>query len=117
MVTEPQAFRMGLRDLFNAVRASAPPPAGDGRTRSTAGEELDLELFKKDRCPFCQRVFRTLERLEVPVRLRDIRQDPDALKQLVEVGGKKQVPCLFVNGKPLYESADIVRFLEQKFAG
>jgi glutaredoxin len=107
---------MGLRDLFDAARRAAPPPAGDGRTVTTTGETLDLELFKKDSCPFCQRVFRTVARLEVPVRMRDIRHDPEAARLLVEVGGKRQVPCLFVNGKPMYESADIVRFLEQKLA-
>lgn len=50
----------------------------------------------------------------MPVRLRDIQKDPDALRRLVEVGGDEQVPCLFVDGKPMYESADIVRFLEEK---
>jgi glutathione S-transferase len=61
-------------------------------------------------------VFKTIARLEVPVRLRDIRQDDEALKTLVEVGGDDMVPCLFVDGKPMYESADIIRFLEEKFA-
>jgi glutaredoxin len=108
--------RMSLRDLFDAVRRAPPPPAGDGHARSRAGATLDLELFKKDSCPYCQRVFKTLARLEVPVRLRDIRGDADAVETLVRVGGKRQVPCLFVDGKPMYESADIVRFLEETFA-
>ena len=29
---------------------------------------------------------------------------------------RKQVPCLFVNGKPLYESTDIIRYLETQVA-
>jgi glutathione S-transferase len=51
----------------------------------------------------------------VPVRLRDITKEPDALKRLVEVGGDEQVPCLFVDGRPMYESAAIIAFLEEKF--
>jgi glutaredoxin len=107
---------MRLRDLFDAVRRAAPPAGGDGRARTRAGESIDLELFKKDSCPFCQRVFKTVARLGVPVRLRDIRHEPEALERLVAIGGKRQVPCLFVDGKPLYESADIVQFLETRFA-
>jgi len=107
---------MGLLDVFNAVRRAAPPPAGDGRATTKAGEVLDLELFKRDNCPFCQRVYATVRRLRVPVRLRDINEDDSAAKTLVDVGGKRQVPCLFVDGKPLYESADIIRFLEERFA-
>ena len=35
---------------------------------------------------------------------------------LVSVGGKQQVPCLFIDGAPLYESGDIVEWLERRFS-
>lgn len=60
-------------------------------------------------------MFQAIKRLQVPVRYRDIHEDPEAARKLVEVGGEDQVPCLFIDGKPLYESADIVAFLEEKF--
>jgi glutaredoxin len=107
---------MGLIDIFNAVRRAAPPPSGDGRAQTKTGQQIELELFKKDNCPFCQRVYKTLARLDVPVRLRDIRTEREAVETLERVGGKRQVPCLFIDGKPLYESADIVRFLDENFA-
>ena len=54
-----------------------------------------------------------------------IRMTPDLLydqmigsgaaKKLVEVGGDDQVPCLFIDGKPLYESDDINAWLEENF--
>jgi glutathione S-transferase len=56
-----------------------------------------------------------VERLGVPVRYRDITKDPEAARKLVEVGGLDQVPCLFVDGVPLYESHDIIEFLEHCF--
>ena len=31
--------------------------------------------------------------------------------ELIRVGGKQQVPCLFIDGKPMYESMDIVEWL------
>ncbi|MDU3117838.1 MAG: glutathione S-transferase N-terminal domain-containing protein, partial [Finegoldia magna] len=32
-----------------------------------------------------------------------------------EKGGQDQVPCLFIDGKPMYESMDIIKFLDEKF--
>ena len=28
-------------------------------------------------------------------------------------GGKEQIPCLFIDGQPLYESQDIVKWLRK----
>ena len=50
--------------------------------------------------------------IEVP--LRDISTDADALETLVRVGGKRQVPCLFIDGEPLYESDDIIAHFAQR---
>ena len=76
---------------------------------------MSLDLYKFDSCPYCQRVFRVVERLKVPVRYVDILEDEAAAQRLVDVGGEDQVPCLFVDGKPLYESDDIIAFLEANF--
>lgn len=97
------------------MRGERPTFSGDGKARTKSGEILDLELYKFDTCPYCQRVFDAIARLEVPVRLRDIKEDESARRKLLEVGGDEQVPCLFVNGKPLYESQDIIAFLEKNF--
>ena len=76
------------------------------------GETLDLTLFKSDTCFYCHRVLSTVRSLQVPLTLRDTRKDPQARAKLIEVGGKRQVPCLFINGVPLYESSDIIRFFQ-----
>jgi len=38
--------------------------------------------------------------------------DPARPKTLIEIGGKSQVPCLFIDGVPPYESDDIIRWLK-----
>ena len=43
---------------------------------------------------------------------RDIIESEETAKQLVTVGGKRQAPCLFIDGKPLYESQDIIDWRE-----
>jgi glutaredoxin len=32
------------------------------------------------------------------------------------VGGKHQVPCLFIDGDPMYESDDIVAWMKRELA-
>ena len=50
------------------------------------------------------------------IRMRDTSAEPDANAELIERGGKRQVPCLFIDGKPMYESNDINTWLEQNVA-
>lgn len=59
------------------------------------------------------RVAMALRRMpEVEVELHDVRRDREAARRLYEVTGSTQVPCLFVDGQPLFESEDIVRWLQ-----
>jgi glutaredoxin len=76
------------------------------------GRSVDLELFKSDSCGFCRRVYRAIEELGVDgIRIRDTRRDPGSAQDLIRRGGKLQVPCLMIDGKPLYESLDITDWL------
>ena len=77
---------------------------------------MKLELFYKDSCPFCQKVFRFIAKHELrdKIELLDIVKDDSAKKRLVDEGGMNQVPCLFVDGKPMYESSDIIAFLKSE---
>lgn len=79
-----------------------------------------LSLYQFKACPFCVKVRRALHRLNLPVVLRDARNDADARQALEEQGGKIQVPCLRIEeqGKVtwLYESKAIIDYLEDKYA-
>lgn len=73
---------------------------------------MKLELFKFDSCPFCQRVLREIESSgRKDIELHDIYENEEDRKRLIEVGGKEQVPCLFIDGVPMYESLDIIEWL------
>ena len=75
---------------------------------------MTLELYKKDSCPYCQRVMRFISSSgRTDIVYRDIVQSDEAAEKLVSIGGKRQVPCLFIDGKPLYESLDIIKWLEE----
>ena len=74
---------------------------------------MKLELYKKDTCPYCRRVMSHIEQSgRTDVEYRDILESEENRRRLVEVGGKQQVPCLFIDGDPLYESMDIINWLE-----
>lgn len=74
---------------------------------------MKYELFIRHTCPYCQKVLAYLEGRGIQVPLRDISSDAAALEELVRIGGKQQVPCLFIDGEPLYESSDIIAHFAQ----
>lgn len=48
------------------------------------------------------------------VELVDIKEGNNN-EDLIKRGGKDQVPCLFIDGKPLYESDDIIKYFKENF--
>ena len=75
-------------------------------------EKVNLVLYSRGSCPYCQRVLGYLRRIHKTIPVKDIGRSPQYANELLQVGGKQQVPCLVINGKPLYESKDIIKWLE-----
>lgn len=76
----------------------------------------DLELFVLTGCPFCRKVLNYMDEHSISIPIRNVSEDEGSRKRLVEVGGKLQAPCLFIDGKPLYESDDIIAWLAEHVA-
>lgn len=80
----------------------------------------NLALYQFHACPFCVKTRRTLHKLNLPVALRDAKNDPVHRQALEQEGGKIQVPCLRIeeNGQTtwLYESKAIAAYLQDRFA-
>ena len=75
---------------------------------------MKLELFKRDACPFCIKVMRYIKKSgRDDIEYRDIATSSEDRERLIEVGGKQQVPCLFIDDTPLYESDDIIAWLQE----
>ena len=79
-------------------------------------EKHELELFIMPGCPYCTKVERFMAERGIEIALRDVTSDADAAERLVAVGGKRQAPCLFIDGKALYESDDIIAWLSEHMA-
>jgi len=75
----------------------------------------NLMLFYNPECPYCKKVLGFLEKINKDIPKRNTASDLNAKNELMQVGGKTQVPCLLINGKALYESQDIINwFLEHQ---
>ncbi|WP_026510452.1 glutaredoxin family protein [Butyrivibrio sp. LC3010] len=74
---------------------------------------MDLKLFVSDTCGFCRRVKQYIDEVgRTDVEYVNISHSQEAADELVRVGGKMQVPCLFIDGNPMYESLDIIQWLK-----
>lgn len=73
----------------------------------------DHTLYYKPSCPYCIKVLRFMQEHDLHVALVDTTNERNAAR-LIEIGGKRQVPCLVIQGKALYESNDIVAYLAKK---
>ncbi len=83
------------------------------RSPSHYNEKLELTLFYKPWCPYCQKVLKYLEKIHKTVPLKNIDHDPEGKAYLVKIGGKSQVPCLMINQQALYESDRIIEWLDK----
>lgn len=74
----------------------------------------NLTLYVGTYCPFCKKVEHFMDENNIDsVEIKNIDDDKEAREYLIENGGKKQVPCLFIGDKPLYESLDIIKYLKE----
>jgi glutaredoxin len=79
---------------------------------------MGLSLYQLYACPFCVKTRRAIHHLNVDIEIRDIGKDPEHRKTLSEEGGRVKVPCLRIEEGSdvnwLYESGDIISYLQQK---
>lgn len=90
-----------------------------------------LTLYVKTGCPYCAAVITKLNELGVPFKEKNIADSVNA-EELLKRGGKRQVPymedddpcenakhhtpCLADEDVLMYESADIIQYLEENYS-
>lgn len=70
----------------------------------------DLKLFYMQGCPYCNKVRKYIKDNDLNIEMVDIYADPKNQDDLMKLGGQDQVPMLLIDGKPLYESSDIIEW-------
>ena len=81
----------------------------------------NMRLYQFKTCPFCIKVRRSIKRQSLNITLLDAQHDQVHRQELLQGGGKIKVPCLKVvdeqgNANWLYESNEIIRYLQDKAA-
>lgn len=119
-----KALRVGLGQLIVFGDLISRPAKRKRNAAAQAAVEQQakgLALYQFHACPFCVKTRRNLHRLNVPVALRDAKNDPLHRQALLEGGGRVKVPCLRIEEAGevtwMYESKAIIAYLDQRFAG
>ena len=78
-----------------------------------------MSLYQYKACPFCVKVRRKLRKYSLNIELKDAKNNNAYKNDLKNLGGKLKVPCLRIENNKndiqwLYESKDIINFLENK---
>ncbi len=79
-----------------------------------------LELYQKESCPFCAKVRRTMEELDLDYLCHTSVKNSTKRKILKNLGGREAVPFLIDTNNPdnlvmMYESDDIIDYLYKTY--
>jgi glutaredoxin len=117
-----KALREGLGRLFIGISNLSLPQQimrSEEKQQAADAEASKMALYQFYACPFCLKVRRAIHRLNVPIETRDAQNDPNYRQELLTEGGEIKVPCLRIEEeggvKWLYESDDIIAYLERTF--
>ncbi|BDX02257.1 hypothetical protein MACH16_10050 [Marinomonas pontica] len=90
------------------------------KQQSVEAEAQNMALYQFFACPFCIKTRRAIYKLNLPIEKRSASEGSPFRDELLEGGGRVKVPCLRIekDGEVewLYESSEIIRYLEKRFA-
>lgn len=113
----PLSLRLGPLTDVSSMLASAARPAFGARYVAAHKPKLPLELWSFEASPFCRIVRERLCALEIPYVLHNVAKNSPSREAFIERSGKMMVPYLVDpnTGAALFESADIVAYLDRTY--
>lgn len=119
-VNEMQIIRFILgRIILFLDWLTSPRPNKISRTELDAiqNKVKNMTIYEFRACPFCVRVRRFMKKNNIIINTKDARRSKVFAQELIDGGGKLQVPCLKIgdsnNSEWLYESKDIILYLKK----
>lgn len=73
----------------------------------------NIVLYYSPNCPHSKKVLETLDEMHADITKKDVTQDKEAKEELRTKGGKMMVPCLIIDGKPIYNDDPIINWLQK----
>jgi len=91
--------------------------AGVSRNPILLDSNMAMELYFYNECGFSQSVLNCMTNLHCEDKIvrKNIRENPDNEKELIQLTGAKTVPVLVVEGKLIKGSEEINQFLVGEF--
>ena len=117
-VPVPPLLRLPILADLTSMLASAVRLGAGSAYRSARPPAAPLELWSFEASPFCRIAREALCELELPYHLHNVAKGSAQRDQFVARSGKMQVPYLFDpnTGAGMFESAEIVRYLNDTYA-
>ena len=121
-IFKPVRWVLGQIIIFIDWATRPKPMQRSAEAQAEVDKQTDnMALYHFKMCPFCVKTRRQIHRLALKIESRDARNDPKWNQEIIEEGGKYQVPCLKITQDDgsvewMYESTDINEYLEKKFA-
>jgi glutathione S-transferase len=114
----PTLLSAGPLTDAGCMLASAARAGLGARYQPARPPEQLLELWSFESSPFCRIAREKLSSLEIPYVLHNVAKGSPSRAAFVERSGKMMVPYLVDpnTGTEMFESADIVRYLEETYA-
>lgn len=107
-----------LVDWITTPRGIKRPPEEQQKVDQAVS---NFVLYQFKTCPFCIKVKRNNKRLSLNIETRDAQHNPEHREELLKGGGQVKVPCLRIvdnngNDQWMYESDEIMKYLQDRFA-
>lgn len=76
-------------------------------------QDAPIRLYTGDYCPYCRRVKKELERLNLPYE--EVYADADGREEVIRLSGQRAIPILTIGDEVLVDSIHIIRELRKRF--
>jgi len=80
----------------------------------TTTENNSIKLYTGSYCPYCRRVKKELDRLEVGYE--SVNADDDGRQEVIRLSGQRAIPILTIDDEVLVDSSNIIRELRKRYA-
>jgi glutaredoxin 3 len=77
-------------------------------------QDAPIRLYTGDFCPYCRRVKKELDRLDLPYE--EVYADADGREEVTRLSGQRAIPILTIGDEVLVDSSHIIRELRKRFA-
>ncbi len=77
-------------------------------------EKTEIRLYTGAYCPYCVRVRRELDRLDLDYEV--VHADADGREEVTRLSGQRKIPILTIGDEVLVDSPHIIRELRKRYA-